>query len=1000
MKRSRPAKKHGVDSSKAVQPSGGLPPVPSPERRLHAAAVWVDRLSAELDALDPLVADHARDTLQRVRDVVGRVHETLRPSPKKPSVEEGIILDHERRLDAFGADLDALSHELHRIRRLRPMRTTARFRRRLTGLFDEADVHIWAMRQALDAARHPDPATVPVRVGDRVDQFADVWRALDDRLGLTLRAVHATRNAYSSRFANLLHHLRHRPVLTAKRALRRASGRGDFALSVFDVPEARLAALHGQVTAVVRPVAAVEEGHSAYAALRAAVQQDGLPGVWVIGALKMGWHEVFKQRHHHIAEYLMRKGYVVVCAMNPDYPRDVTGSLKREGERLFLANFDDRRLWRKTMDFLIAHSAAPITYSLNPTEPGTTPEDAAWLQSAGVRMFYDYFDELSPEIFPGVTPMHYARHEAFLADPSVVVCTTAANLYDKATRTRRDNVFLSKNGVRLEDWVLPADPPVPAELRPVLQQARGKKIVGFYGSFAPWLDYAMFTALAERRPDVHLVMIGYDYEWGKGAFAKSGLAERPNVHILPAQKYDRLKYFSRFFDVGVVPFRIYELTISVSPVKMFEYMAQGIPVVTSDMPECRLYPSCLIARDPDEFVQRVDEAFALARDPKYQQQLAHDAAANTWEKRADDVDRAVRAAQARDAARPPSASEGAPPLLSIAIPTYNMEKLLPRLLEDLAAMPLLRGKVEVIVVNDGSTDGSLALAREFERKAPDLFRVIDKPNGGHGSCINAGLDAARGRYFRLVDADDRLNGGSLVRVLRFLEDADVDALVNDYVRFDPDDREELITYADRLDPDRVYDFDGIVHALHRDLSHLCYLHMHALTWRTQVLRDADLRITEHSFYVDQEYITFPLPFAKTFAYRPWPLYRYLVGRPGQSVNPAVFLKRLGQHFAVFDRLRTFMEREAPDPSSPMAQYLTRILFHHCWFHLEYTDQEDGFNEMMRWWSANPSRRMLARRLRRAFSTDLKTRDTAKARMRLGGGVGKFLTRRLARLLRM
>lgn len=79
---------------------------------------------------------------------------------------------------------------------------------------------------------------------------------------------------------------------------------------------------------------------------------------------------------------------------------------------------------------------------------------------------------------------------------------------------------------------------------------------------------------------------------------------------------------------------------------------------------------------------------------------------------------------------------------------------------------LVSDRLEVIVVNDGSTDGSLDIIRRYEQKRPDLIKVIDKANGHYGSCVNAGLGIATGKYFKILDADDWFDTSALVEFCR------------------------------------------------------------------------------------------------------------------------------------------------------------------------------------------------------------------------------------------
>ena len=113
-------------------------------------------------------------------------------------------------------------------------------------------------------------------------------------------------------------------------------------------------------------------------------------------------------------------------------------------------------------------------------------------------------------------------------------------------------------------------------------------------------------------------------------------------------------------------------------------------------------------------------------------------------------------------------------VLSIIVPVYNTEKYLRRCLDSVLvqeALPYL----ELIAVNDGSKDHSIDILREYQARFPENVVLIDKENGGHGSAVNAGIDAARGKYLRIVDADDWLDTASLPALLNALETAKAEA---------------------------------------------------------------------------------------------------------------------------------------------------------------------------------------------------------------------------------
>jgi glycosyltransferase involved in cell wall biosynthesis len=236
------------------------------------------------------------------------------------------------------------------------------------------------------------------------------------------------------------------------------------------------------------------------------------------------------------------------------------------------------------------------------------------------------------------------------------------------------------------------------------------------------------------------------------------------------------------------------------------------------------------------------------------------------------------------------------PLLSVVVPAYNAEAYLARALDSLVGFG---PDVEVIVVDDGSTDGTAVLAHEYVDRFPGLVRLLRKPNGGHGSAINTGLDHARGAYLKVVDADDWLDRAALAEVLATLRGfrADhhaVDLLVSNFVYEKVGKKNKTaVRYGGALPKGRVLTWSQT-----RRFAKRQYLMMHALTYRTAVLREAGLRLPEHTFYVDNLYALVPLAKVRTLFYLDVDLYRYFIGREDQSVQEAVMLRRLDQQLRV------------------------------------------------------------------------------------------------------
>lgn len=244
-------------------------------------------------------------------------------------------------------------------------------------------------------------------------------------------------------------------------------------------------------------------------------------------------------------------------------------------------------------------------------------------------------------------------------------------------------------------------------------------------------------------------------------------------------------------------------------------------------------------------------------------------------------------------------------LLSIVIPTYNMEELLPRCVESLIVEDeALLSTLEVIIVNDGSKDKSVEIAKEYAAKYPSVVNVIDKENGNYGSCINAALRVATGEYFRILDADDYFSTDALTNLLTKIsvmsELPDVIITNHREVYANGGSKEH---HNDKYEYDRLYKTTDIPFLKNEnDL-----LVMHRLTYRLCVLKECKLQHTERISYTDSEYSFYPWQSVKTFMFVEECLYNYYIGRAGQTVSMSSYMKNVHQLYVIIDRMLSYFE---------------------------------------------------------------------------------------------
>ena len=232
-------------------------------------------------------------------------------------------------------------------------------------------------------------------------------------------------------------------------------------------------------------------------------------------------------------------------------------------------------------------------------------------------------------------------------------------------------------------------------------------------------------------------------------------------------------------------------------------------------------------------------------------------------------------------------------LLTITVPCFNSQDYMEHCLETL----LSGGEdVEILIVDDGSTDETAAIADRWAAEHPSVVRVIHQENRGHGGAVMTGIGNASGLYFKVVDSDDWVDEEAFVRALAALRSLaePVDLMVTNYIYDKTDmDRKREIHYKRAFREDTVLTWDEV-----RRFRPWENLLMHALIYRTETLRRSGLDLPLHTFYVDNLYCSVPLASVQTLYYMNVGLYHYYIGREGQSVQEATMIRRIDQQIAV------------------------------------------------------------------------------------------------------
>ncbi len=261
-------------------------------------------------------------------------------------------------------------------------------------------------------------------------------------------------------------------------------------------------------------------------------------------------------------------------------------------------------------------------------------------------------------------------------------------------------------------------------------------------------------------------------------------------------------------------------------------------------------------------------------------------------------------------------------LISFTVPCYNSREYMEKCVDS-----LLTGgdDVEIIIVNDGSSDDTLDIANAYAERFPDIVKVIDKENGGHGSGVNAGMRAATGLYFKVVDSDDWLDAAALKDLIKVIKQHKADNTLPDlYItNFVYDkvsaDQKYVSSYEKMMPTREIIGWDRVEKFAY---SHM--LLMHSLMYKRDRLLESGTVLPEHTFYVDNIFAYKPLPYMKTLCYVDVDLYHYFIGRDDQSVNKSNFIKRYDQQLRV---MKCMIDAYSYKDLKKMDKHLRRYMWH-------------------------------------------------------------------------
>ena len=306
--------------------------------------------------------------------------------------------------------------------------------------------------------------------------------------------------------------------------------------------------------------------------------------------------------------------------------------------------------------------------------------------------------------------------------------------------------------------------------------------------------------------------------------------------------------------------------------------------------------------------------------------------------------------------------------ISFAVPCYNSASYMDTCIESLLQCG---DDIEILLVDDGSVkDDTAAVCDAWQIRYPEIIRAIHQENRGHGGAVNTGLSHSEGLYFKVVDSDDWLDVDSMKLIMKYLRrqlecKEPTDLVIGNYVYEKIHENKRTVMHYRNVFPEgREFTWSESGH-----FNQSQYLLMHSVIYRTELLKDINLQLPEHCFYVDNLLVYVPLPQVKTIYYRDVDMYRYFIGREGQSVNEEVMLARIDQQLrvtrAMIDAVDIPHDVSDKRLASYMENYLSMMMcICSVFLRMQNTSESEEKREAI-WGYLENKNKVLYRRIRRS-----------------------------------
>ena len=259
-------------------------------------------------------------------------------------------------------------------------------------------------------------------------------------------------------------------------------------------------------------------------------------------------------------------------------------------------------------------------------------------------------------------------------------------------------------------------------------------------------------------------------------------------------------------------------------------------------------------------------------------------------------------------------------ILSVSVATYNLEKFIKQAMDSYVNFDEAE-KLEILIVNDGSKDDTEKIVKEYEKKYPNVIKLVNQKNAGPGSTVNTGIKNATGKYFRMIDGDDWVDTKNLKKYIDYLEKNDVDMVVTNYSLVDNETGKVVPKkYNTTAKYNKIYNIEEVCSNLSLD--------MHNVTFKTELVKKKDVKL-DNGFYTDIEYLLLPMKYVKTISFLKENIYMYRVSLSTQSMNIKSLQRNVAMHELVVKHLIEYYEKNKEKMNSQLREYISNRISNMC-----------------------------------------------------------------------